>query len=65
MGSDALEIDAEGLPVFRTDPACTPVRLDVATTLELEQQALRREDLERCDIQKGGKAVRSPKTRPA
>lgn len=65
MGSEALEIDHEGLPVFRTNPACASERLDVATALELEQQALLREDLERCGIQKGGKAVRSLKTRPA
>ena len=65
MGSDALEIDAEGLPLFRSDPACVPERLDVARGLELERQALFCEDLERCGIQKGGKAVRSTKAMQA
>ena len=66
MGSDnTLEIDRYGLPVFRSDPACAPERLDVATALELERQALLHEDLERCGIQKGGKAVRSSKPRQA
>ncbi len=64
MKTDALDIDADGMPLFRTDPACAPERLDVARALELERQALFCEDLERCGIQKGGKAVRSPKTRP-
>ncbi|MFN9645203.1 MAG: hypothetical protein ACK6BG_08830 [Cyanobacteriota bacterium] len=67
MGSDTtLEIDSEGLPLFRRNPA-NPLAegIDGATALELERQALLREDLERCGIQKGGKAVRSPKTRPA
>lgn len=60
MGADALEIDAGGLPVFRHDPACPPAEgLDVARALELEQQALWREDLDRCDIKQEGKAVRS------
>ncbi|MCS5692110.1 hypothetical protein NZK33_08960 [Cyanobium sp. FGCU-6] len=60
MGADALEIDAEGLPVFRHDAACPPAEgLDVARALEMEQEALLREDLDRCDIQQGGKAVRS------
>ena len=40
MGSDALDIDADGMPLFRKDPACAPERLDVATALELEQETL-------------------------
>ena len=60
MGADALEIDADGLPVFRRDPACPPAESrDVVAALEMEQEALLREDLDRCGIQKGGKAVRS------
>ncbi|MBM5816171.1 MAG: hypothetical protein FJ083_06165 [Cyanobacteria bacterium K_Offshore_surface_m2_239] len=60
MGADALEIDAEGLPLFRRDADCPPAEgLDVARALELEQESLLREDLDRCDIQQGGKAVRS------
>jgi len=37
MGSDALKIDQEGIPLFRPDPAFAPERLDVATALELER----------------------------
>ena len=62
----AVQIDGHGLPVFHRNPACAVAEgIDVATALELERQALLCEDLERCGIQKGGKAVRSPKTRPA
>ena len=46
MGSDALDIDADGMPLFRKDPACAPERLDVATALELEQETLHLQDLE-------------------
>ena len=67
MGSDTtLQIDDDGLPLFQRNPACAVVEgIDVATALELERQALLCEDLERCGSQKGGKAVRSTKTRPA
>ena len=67
MGSDStLEMDSEGLPLFRGNPASPPAEgLDVATALEVEQQALLRQDLERCDIRKGSKAARSLKIRPA
>ena len=62
----AVQIDGDGLPVFHRNSACAVAEgIDVATALELERQTLLREDLERCGIQKGGKAVRSPKTRPA
>ena len=46
MGSDALEIDAEGLPLFRPDPAAAPSRMDVPTALRLEQDTLHLQDLE-------------------
>ena len=60
MGADALEIDAKGLPVLRRDADGPPAEgLDGATALEMEQEALLREDLDRCGIQKGSKAVRS------
>ena len=63
MGSDTtLEIDSEGLPLFRRNPANPSAEaIDVATALKLERQALLREDLELCGIQKGGKEVRSLK----
>jgi len=60
MESEALDIDAEGLPLFRRDAACPPAEgLDVAAVLEMEQAALLREDLDRCGIQQGDKAARS------
>lgn len=39
MGSDnTLEIDSEGLPLFRRNPANPPAEgIDVATALKLEQ----------------------------
>jgi hypothetical protein len=46
MRADALYIDAEGLPVFRPDPAAAPSRIDVATALRLEQETLHLQDLE-------------------
>jgi hypothetical protein len=46
MGSDTLEIDAEGLPLFRPDPAAAPSRMDVTTALRLEQDTLHLQDLE-------------------
>jgi len=45
MGSEALEIDADGMPVFRTDPAAAPSRMDVKTALRLEQETLHLQDL--------------------
>ncbi len=46
MGSDALEINAEGLPLFRRDPAVAPSCMDVTTALRLEQETLHLQDLE-------------------
>ena len=46
MGSDALDIDADGMPVFRPDPAAAPSRIDVTTALRLEQDTLHLQDLE-------------------
>ncbi|MFM7640290.1 MAG: hypothetical protein ACKO45_01860 [Cyanobium sp.] len=58
---EALEIDAEALPMFRHDADGPSAEArDVARALEMEQEGLLREDLDRCDIQQGGKAVRSP-----
>lgn len=60
MGAEALDIDTEGLPVFRRDAdGPSADGLDVARALEMEQEAQLREDLDRCDIQQGGKEVRS------
>jgi hypothetical protein len=46
MGSEALDIDADGMPVFRTDPAAAPSRMDVMSALRLEQETLHLQDLE-------------------
>jgi hypothetical protein len=46
MGSDALQIDSEGLPLFRPNPAAAPSRMDVTTALRLEQETLHLQDLE-------------------
>ncbi len=50
MGADALEIDAEGLPVFRRDADGPSAEgLDVARALEMGQEAPLREDPDRCN----------------
>jgi hypothetical protein len=46
MKTDALDIDADGMPLFRPDPAAAPSRIDVTTALRLEQQTLHLQDLE-------------------
>jgi hypothetical protein len=46
MGSDPLDIDAEGMPLFRTDPAAAPSRIDGTTARRLEQETLHLQDLE-------------------
>jgi hypothetical protein len=46
MKSEARDIDAEGLPVFRPDPDAAPSRIDVTTALRLEQETLHLQDLE-------------------
>ncbi len=46
MKTDALDIDADGMPLFRPDPAAAPSRIDVTTALRLEQETLRLQDLE-------------------
>lgn len=46
MKTDALDIDADGMPVFRPDPAAAPSCIDVTTALGLEQETLHLQDLE-------------------
>jgi len=46
MKTDALGIDADGMPLFRPDPAAAPSRIDVTTALRLEQETLHLQDLE-------------------
>jgi hypothetical protein len=46
MKTDALDIDADGMPLFRPDPAAAPSRIDVTTALRQEQETLELQDLE-------------------
>lgn len=46
MKAEALDIDAEGLPVFRPDAAAAPSRIAGTTALRLEQDTLHLQDLE-------------------
>jgi hypothetical protein len=46
MKTDALDIDADGMPLFRPDPAAAPSRNDVTTALRQEQETLELQDLE-------------------
>ena len=39
MEAYPMELDDEGLPVFRPDPAHSPEGIDVAAALRLEQEA--------------------------
>ena len=45
--SGVLEVDAEGLPLFRPDPRLKRHSIDVATALRLEQDTLMQEDRQR------------------
>jgi hypothetical protein len=53
-----MELDDEGLPLFRPDPAHSPMGIDVAAALRLEQEAQLSEDLGRAGLRKGGKEAR-------
>jgi hypothetical protein len=46
MKTDALDIDADGMPLFRPDPAAAPSRIEVTTALRQEQETLELQDLE-------------------
>mgnify|MGYP003334091992 CR=1 FL=1 len=58
MTAEAMERDADGLPLFRPAAAEGLPPIDLATALRLEQETQQHEDLARCDIQQGSKAVR-------
>ena len=45
-----LEVDAEGFPLFRTDPQLKRPPIDVATALRLEQSTLMQEDCQRAGL---------------
>jgi hypothetical protein len=58
MEADPMELDDEGLPLFRPDPAHSPEGIDMAAALRLEHEAQFSEDLGRAGLREGGKAVR-------
>ena len=46
MKTDALDIDADGMPLFRPDPAAAPSRIDVTTALRLMEHQDQLRDLQ-------------------
>jgi hypothetical protein len=48
--SGVLEVDVEGLPLFRPDPQLKRQPIDVTTALRLEQDALMQEDRQRAGL---------------
>jgi hypothetical protein len=50
MKTDALDIDADGLPLFRPAAGDGLQPIDLATALRLEQEALLLEDLGRAGL---------------
>ena len=47
---EVLEVDAEGLPLFRPDPRLKRHPIDVVTALRLEQETLMQEDRQRAGL---------------
>ncbi len=47
---EVLEVDAEGLPLFRPDPQLKRVPINLAKALRLEQDALIQEDRQRAGL---------------
>ena len=45
-----VELDATGMPVFRPDPGFSGPPIDLATALQLEQDALMQEDRQRAGL---------------
>ncbi len=45
-----MQLDADGLPLFRPGPAVVLDAIDLATALRLEQEALALEDLGRAGM---------------
>ncbi len=57
MKTDALNIDADGLPLFRPAAGDGLPPIDLATALQLEQEALVMEDLGRAGMRQRSKEV--------
>ncbi|MEB3305708.1 MAG: hypothetical protein VKL58_05780 [Cyanobacteriota bacterium] len=47
---EVLEVDTEGLPLFRPDPRLSRDPMDVTTALRLEQDTLMQEDRQRVGL---------------
>jgi hypothetical protein len=45
-----VELDATGMPLFRPDPSFSGPPIDLATALQLEQDALSKEDRQRAGL---------------
>jgi len=45
-----VELDAAGMPLFRPDPSFSGPPIDLATALQLEQDALTQEDRQRAGL---------------
>jgi hypothetical protein len=45
-----VEVDAVGMPLFRPDPGFSGPPIDLATALQLEQEALMQEDRQRASL---------------
>jgi len=45
-----VEVDAVGMPLFRPDPGFSGPPIDLATALQLEQEALMQEDRQRAGL---------------
>jgi hypothetical protein len=45
-----VELDAAGMPLFRPDPSFSGPPIDIATALQLEQDALMQEDRQRAGL---------------
>ena len=57
MKTDALDIDGDGLPLFRPAAGDGLLPIDLATALRLEQEALVMEDLGRAGMRQRSKEV--------
>jgi hypothetical protein len=45
-----VELDASGMPLFRPNPGFSGPPIDLATALQLEQEALMQEDRQRAGL---------------
>ena len=48
--AQVVELDAAGMPLFRPDPSFSGPPIDLATALQLEQDALMQEDRQRAGL---------------